>query len=179
MSNWPKSIGLLSKHHRDGSLAINLPYESLKLMERGAVERFINNNKKTAVLRAISDSARQAAIVFAAKAAAEAASKGLLVDNRPFTPMATLSYYHKVSYYDENEGIQKEKDIIYHLILRLEDSFHIGHVNRDVWYTDNLPGFEHITTIVADIPSAGGKRRKRNTYKKRHGRRRKTQYRRR
>jgi hypothetical protein len=170
MSKSPKSIGLLSKHHRDGSLAINLPYESLKLMERGAVERFINNNKKTAVLRAISGSARQAAIVLAAKA--------LPVDNRPFTPMATLSYYEKVYYYDEDEGIQKEKDIIHHVILRLEDSFHIGHVNRDVWYTDNLSGFEHITNIIADI-SSGGKRRKRNTYKKRNGRRRKTQYRRR
>jgi hypothetical protein len=169
-------IGLFSKSHRPGSVSIDILYSSLQLMERGAVERFINNNKKTAVLRGISDNARQAAVQLAAEAAAKAASKGLHVDNRPFTPMATLSYYEKVYYYVD--GIQKEKDIIHHVILRLEDSKYIAEVKRYIWYTDNLSGFEHITNIIADI-SSGGKRRKRNTYKKRNRRRRKTQYRRR
>lgn len=138
------NICLLSRNHGSGTPPIKIPYSSLKSMNRGIVQKYINDHKDTAILRAASDAAKQ---------------------EFPGT-VAVVSYY--------------VNNMIVHMPLQSGNANPQPHGSQDNFYSEDQPGFgSHIKKIIADIPSSGGKRRKRSTYKKRYTRRRKTQYHRR
>ena len=111
--------------------------------------------------------------------------------------IAALSYYNPYTNRVANKILQYPSDF---QDVNYRDGSMILSYNADMKYANGTDaGFQNITSIISDIPMdykppsyrredlselfnpslQGGKRKKRNTYKKRHARRRKTQYRRR
>jgi hypothetical protein len=140
-------------------LSFKILYTQLQPMERADVEKYIKEGHiDTAILRKPSVNAL-----------------------KQFPDTVAI-----VSYSVETGNVNTPFGIV-HMPLLAGKAEHVAHGNQDNFYTEDLqvppgpkiPFGPHITKIIGAIPSAGGKRRKRNTYKKRNGRRRKTQYRRR
>ena len=96
--------------------------------------------------------------------------KAKAMEQPPNVLLAVISYY--------NPNTKKVANNLLQYPLNFEQEYTVDGtiLLHDV---TNGAGFEGITNIITHIPSAGGKRRKRNTYKKRYARRRKTQYHRR